>query len=158
MPDNEEILASEKSSPRTSVFKEVDDVPRLWERESQSAYTGKKTLARCSDGGKEYSVNSIACSHNEKAVDIGRQPMPVDYGHKMPERYRGKGFAHGDNRFIPLSGNNNTWVPPYEQRKKICGLGRKVFWILVGIVGFLVVSGAIAAGLAAVASSRSSTR
>jgi hypothetical protein len=143
---NEKVLAPEKPSHRTSIFKEIDDVPRLWGRESQSGYRGKRALTLCSDGEKDYSIDSAPGCHD------------ADYGYEMPERYGGKEVAYGDHPFKLLAGNNNTWVPPYEQRKKICGFGQMAFWIMFGILCLLVVSGAIAAGFVAASSSRSTTR
>jgi hypothetical protein len=157
LPVNGKI--SEKPPHRTSIFKEVDDLPRLWGRQSQPGYTGKRTLARSSDGGKEYSIDSApGCYEDPAAVHIGRQSMPADFGYEMPERYAGKEVAYGDDSFVPLAGNNNSWVPPYEQQKRICGLGQKVFWIVFGIICLLLISGAVAAGVVVAASSRSTTR
>jgi hypothetical protein len=157
-------LTSEKPAYRTSVFRELDDLPRVWGRESQSGYTGKRALTPSSDGGKEYSVDEAALGHEgPEVVHVGRQPMPTDYGYEMPARYGGKEVAYGedygDDIGMPLAGNNNTWVPPNEQQKRICGLGQKVFWITLGIVCLVMISGAVAAGLiAAAASSRSASR
>jgi hypothetical protein len=58
----------------------------------------------------------------------------------MPQRYGGKEIAYGDDPFVHLAGNNNTWAPSYEQ-KKICGLGKTAFWIMFGTTCLLEVSG-----------------
>lgn len=163
VPTDGKALALKKSTYRTSIFKELDELPRLWGRESQSGYTGKRTLTPSSDAGKEYSNNDAALGFDHpEVVNIGRQPMPADYGYEMPERYVGKEFGqrgdYGDDFGMPLAGNNNTWVPPNEQHRRICGLGQNVFWIVSGIVCFLMISGAVVAGLAAAASSKSATR
>jgi hypothetical protein len=158
LPVNEKSLTSEKPPHRTSVFKELDDVPGVWGREPQSEYKGQRNLTPCSDWGKEYSIDGVIGGHEGlEAVDIGRQPMPADYGYEMPERYSSKGVAYSDEFAIPLAGNNNTWVPPSEQPKRICGFGQRAFWITFGIVCFFVVAGAVTAGAAAAALSKSSS-
>jgi hypothetical protein len=114
------------------------DLPRVWGRDSQSGYNGIRSL-----GGLEIGR-------------IGGQPLPVDVGYEMPERYGGKEIAYGEDIAQPLAGNNNTWVPPAEQEGRICGLGRKWFWALGALLCLLVVGAAIGGGVAAVASSKKS--
>ena len=156
LPVNEKSLTSEKPAHRTSIFKELDDVPRAWGRESQSGYKGKRTLDPCYDGEKE--DGAARGYEGSQAVDIGRQPMPSDYGYEMPERYGGKGVPYEDDFAIPLAGNNNTWIPPSEQPKRLCGFGQRAFWTIFGIVCLLIISGAVAAGvIAAKTSSKSSS-
>jgi hypothetical protein len=158
LPVNEKLLAADMPSHRTSIFKELDNVPRVWGRESQSGYTGNRVLTPSSEGGKEYSVDGASGDYEGKFVDSGRRAVPADYGYEMPERYGRKGVTYGNEPFIPLAKNNNTWVPPHEQQKKICGLGQKTLWVMFGVVCLLVISGAVAAGLVAAASSRSAAR
>lgn len=150
LPVNEKSLTSEKPAHRTSIFKELDDVPRVWDRESQTGYRGKRVLSAYSDREKEDSIDGVGGGHEGlETVDIGRQLMPSDYGYEMPERYGGKGVSYGDDFAIPLAGNNNTWVPPSEEPKRICGFGQRAFWIIFGIVCILVIFGAVAAGVVA---------
>ena len=107
-------------------------------RDSQSGYNGIRSL-----GGLEIGR-------------IGGQPLPVDIGYEMPERYGGKEIAYGEDIAQPLAGNNITWVPPAEQEGRICGLGRKWFWAIGGLLCLLVVGAAIGGVVTAVASSKKS--
>ena len=88
------------------------------------------SLAPCSVGGKDYSFEKIADGY--RAADISRQLMPADYGHDMPKRYCGKEIANGNEPFEHRAGNNNTRVPPSEQ-KKVCEIGKPAFRIKFGI-------------------------
>jgi hypothetical protein len=159
LPVDEKFLKSKKPPHRISVFKELDEVPPVWGREPQSGYKGRRILTPCSDGGKEYSIDGAAGVYEGlEVVELGRQTMPADYGYEMPGRYGGKQVTYGDEFAIPLAGNNNTWVPPSELPKRICGFGQRVFWITCGIVCLTVILGAVAAGIASSASKSSSTR
>jgi hypothetical protein len=40
--------------------------------------------------------------------------MLTDYGYEMLARYSGREVSYGDDPFISLAGNNNTWGLPYE--------------------------------------------
>jgi hypothetical protein len=74
----------------------------------------------------------------------------------MPERYGGKEITYDEDIAQPLAGNNNTWVPPTEQETRICGLGRRGFWIISALLCLLVVGAAIGGVVAYVASSKNS--
>jgi hypothetical protein len=120
----------EKPSPRTSILSEHEDVdlPRVWGRDSQSGYNGIRSL-----GGLEIGR-------------IGGQPILVDVGYEIPERYGGKEIAYGKDISQPLAGNN----------RRICGLGRKWFWAISALLCLLVIGAAIGGVVGAVASSKKS--
>jgi hypothetical protein len=113
-------------------------LPRVWGRDSQSGYNGIRSLGELEIGR------------------IGGQPLPVDVGYEIPERYGGKEIADGKDIAQPLAGNNNTWVPPAKQERRICGLGRKWIWAISALLCLLVIGAAIGGGVAAVASSKKS--
>ena len=50
----------------------------MWCRESQTGYTGKKSLTSCSDVGKEYSIGGAAGGYEGVgAVDMDSQCQPA---------------------------------------------------------------------------------
>ncbi|KUJ24382.1 uncharacterized protein LY89DRAFT_727412 [Mollisia scopiformis] len=82
---------------------------------------------------------------------------PVDIGYEMPERYGGKEVAWKEEGVIPLAGNNNTWVPPTVQERRVCGVVRWAFWAVFSCICFLIIGGAIRGVIAGVSSSKKSS-
>jgi hypothetical protein len=150
--DQERPGSQEKLSPvpqRASAFVEHNDatpIPRVWGRESQSGYKGRRVLGLVDDDEKSpYMINkSPFGAYAPSITESGKMSFP-DY--EMPQRYV-ESPAYRSGNPIPLAGNNNTWVPPDTERRRFCGIGKWTFWLLVASLCILVL-GAIIGGMVA---------
>jgi hypothetical protein len=115
---------------------EHQDVPVVWDRPPQSGYTGRRMSGVYGNEKSQYRQNAPFNSYG-----MGR-PLP---SYEIPQRY-GKSRSYQEELPIPLAGNNNTWVPDISRRKRIWGMERWAFWLIlmtscllvIGVVGGLI--------------------
>jgi len=142
----EKLSHLSQGSHRTSIFVEHPDLPPVWGRDSvsQSAgYKGRRVLGLY-DEKSPYLAGPLDAYGPPEPVSIRGQPFPAAIEYEMPSRYaRGMKSIYQEETPIPLAGNNNTWVPPVAQKKRVCGVSRGIFWCTFVLVCFLIIGGAI---------------
>jgi hypothetical protein len=148
----------DKSSYRTSVFVEHQDLPPVWGKDSQPGYKGKRILGLLPglhpDG--PYANSGPLGAYDPKYNEPARMARPLEIGYEMPERYGGKEMAWKEDGDMPLAGDNNTWAPPVVQERRVCGVARWAFWTVLASMCFLVVGVAIGGVISGIGSSKKS--
>lgn len=138
----------EKLSPaphRSSVFVEHHDVsplPRVWGRESQSGYKGRRVLGLENEKSPYIDNGPLGAYGPDLTHDV--EPFSV---YEMPQRYAGHQASYRPETPISLAGNNNTFTPPVTKRKR-CAVGKWTFWLLVALLCLFII-GCIAGGMVA---------
>lgn len=150
----------DNTSHRTSVFTEHHELPPVWGNDSQPGYKGKRVLGILPDIHPDgpYANSGPLGAYDPRYNEPVRMARPLDVGYEMPERYGGKEVAWKEEGIIPLAGNNNTWVPPVIQERRVCGVVRWAFWAVFACICFLIIGGAIGGVIAGITSSKKSAR
>lgn len=138
-------------SHRTSIFVEHHDVsplPRVWGRESQSGYKGRRVLGLEDEKSSYMNDGPLGAYGPDSTRDA--EPFPA---YEMPQRYA-RHASYRPETPISLAGNNNTFAPPVTKRKR-CGVGKRTFWLLVTLLCLFIIGcivGGMVAGITSAAS------